>query len=377
MSLLTAAAAAVIATACVGAVVTVPDHAARIHPATTQREAPDGAEAEPGGGAGPLSIITAAGDPYAWVRGHGRALLLYYEMPPRWWPSEEAGEQAVALVDRDAHVLRRWAPGRAAEMDWWPVGRGFVGMTQHGERGPVLLHATGVVVLTQERGYRTYRAGDTRFGEGWLLNRSDRTISKEDLPHSRCARSRWTPSALTDLRGRLWCLDSRRRSLSWTDDGRAWTRHRLAASHFEYCDGGTTGAEIAILGRRVAVGLWRADFSFDRGRTWSDVDLPVKLVGADQGAGGSFPNCTEVRPLADGRLVLSYFGVAVATGIENTEFALVDYPAGTRGAYPPLFEGVLVASQREYGRRLVSYDGGATWREFRSRALLQHLFPGD
>lgn len=368
MSLLTAAGAAVVAAACVGALATAP-----LEPGPTAPVPPPVTALVTASGPDPGPIIAAAGDPYAWVHGHGRVLLLYFQMRTRWWPEAEMGQPAVALVDRSAHVLHRWAPGGGLEMDWWPAGRGFVGMPPPwGRREPVLLRARGAVPLVEERGYRPYRETDVRFGHGWLLDPVHRTVTKEDLPRSRCARTRSTPSALTDLRGRTWCLDPRRGTLSWTDDGRAWTRHRLASRHFEYCDGGTAGAQVAVLGRQVAVGLWRADFSADRGRTWRDVDLPFELVGAHQGDGGSFPNCTWVSTLKDGRLVLEYFGLAVATSVDNTAFELVDPPART--LHPYAVEGVLVAPHRQYGRRLVSYDGGDTWRAFHTPDLLAHLF---
>jgi len=324
----------------------------------------------PPSGPDPVGVIAAAKTPHEWVRGHGRTLLRYVQSPTRWWP-EDFGKTAVALVTPRGRVVRRWSPPvRWEALQWWPAGRGFVGVNHYGALtpGPMLLTDGGVTELTPVRGARHHRAGDVRFGKGWLLDRTRTTVTRELLPPTRCA-----GSALVDLRGRVWCLDRRKRTLSWTDDGRSWDRHRLSTTYFEYCDGGTLGAEIEVLGDRVAVGLWRADVSGDRGRTWHDVDLPYRLVGAHRVSYSSEANCTRVSPLSDGRLLLSYFGDAVATSPSNTEFTLLDFPV-RRFDYSSVSEGVLVAPQRRYGERLVSYDGGTTWDELRVRSLLAHLF---
>ncbi|GAA1964582.1 hypothetical protein GCM10009798_25990 [Nocardioides panacihumi] len=318
-------------------------------------------------------MIAGARTPYTWVRGHGRALLVYSKMPRRWWPSVDLGPFAVSLVDRDGSVLRRWTqPLDWGELDWAPVGRGFIGLEPYAARGDaVYVSARGITVLTRVRARRAYRVGDVAFGRGLLLDRTSRTVSTERLP--KLCRG----SATVDLRGRLWCLDGPRRVLSWTDDHVSWTRHRLSTGYRWECDGGSLGSEPAILADNVVIGLWRADFTTDGGRSWHDVALPFDMVGATDGIGTPYDaNCTQVDVLRDGRLHLSYFTHAVATSVENTAFAPV---TGPRGAADQIEwnapEGILAAPLRHrYGHRVVSYDGGVHWRPLRVRRLVRAMF---
>ena len=88
--------------------------------------------------------------------------------------------------------------------------------------------------------------------------------------------------------------------------------------------------------------------------------LPTDLVGGNPSGVSGINDCTIVEPLADGRLLMRYFGEALATDPSNTRFARVRTPPGTR--FAGIEEGLLTAATHEAnGGRLVSYDGGATW----------------
>jgi hypothetical protein len=163
--------------------------------------------------------------------------------------------------------------------------------------------------------------------------------------------------------------------VSWSDDGKAWTRHTLSTSYRSLCDGGAVGADLEILADRVVIGLWRADFTSNRGRTWRDVALPFRMVGANDGIGTPYDaDCTHVDLMRDGRLHMSYFRHAVATDESATTFVRVARPSNAGRVNYRTYEGILVAPlRRQHGERVVSYDG-AHWRPLRVRALLRHLF---
>jgi hypothetical protein len=236
-------------------------------------------------------------------------------------------------------------------------------------RKPQLIGAGRSTELTRVRGTRLFGRGDIRFGPGWLLDPVAKTVTRERL--AGCRRD----SIHTDARGWIWCLDPKKKHVAWSrDGGTTWERHPLSDSYFEYCSGGTLGADLTVQGHVVTIGLWRADFSLDRGRSWQHVALPVDLVGAYQENPFGDARCTRVKPLADGRLVIDYFRVAVAHDATNTRFSLIRTPPRTR--FVDVHEGVLVAaSRRPYGDRFASYDGGRTWRPIRINALLRHMFP--
>jgi hypothetical protein len=201
---------------------------------------------------------------------------------------------------------------------------------------------------------------------GWLVDPSRLTITREELPH--CHRG----SSRLDRHGRIWCLDPKKVHLLWSDDGEAWQRHRLSTSYFNYCDGGTLGADLKILGDAVTIGLLRADFSVDRGHTWRTVALPVDKVGAGAPLPGSEQNCADVSPLPDHRLVVSYFGSLVAMDASNTRYRKVTTPRGTQ--FDGVQEGVMLAASHKAYRDLVaSYDSGRTWRQLKTRQLARHL----
>lgn len=312
------------------------------------------------------AVVTAAGAPHRWFRGRDAVLLSYLVRQRE--AHGTVGRSAVLLVSREGTPLRRWASTRPkwGRMDWVPAGDGFVALGTYGT--PLLLvRPQGVTALVEERASRHARPGDLRFGEGWLLDRGRATVTRERLPRGRCR-----GGAQVDLHGRTWCLDEEKAVVSWTDDHETWTSHTLSTSHFEWCDGGTTGARLELLGDQVVVGLYRADISPDRGQTWYDVDLPYEMVGAHRARGGSFPNCTGIDQLGDGRLVLSYFDTAVATDPSNTAFTLARF--GTPYRSLELLEGVLVGFLRGAGEREVSYDGGTTWVPIRVPELLDALF---
>lgn len=314
----------------------------------------------------PAAVVAAAGAPDGWVRGRERVLMTY--SVPRAEVRDTGARQAVVLVSRGGEVLGRWASDRPSWrwLEWRPAGGGFVGTSPYG-RTRLLVGPGGMTGLSLEQGSRPYRHGDVRFGEGWLLDRAGRTLARERLPRDRCR-----GGVEVDLRSRTWCLDEDKQVVSWTDDHEAWTSHALSTSHFQWCDGGDTGADLQVLGEQVVVGLYRADFTHDRGLSWHDVDLPFEMVGAHQGQGSSFPNCTTVTPLRDGRLVLSYFGTAVATDASNTTYALADFDQRYR--VRNLAEGVLAGVRRGTREPFASYDGGTTWVPLRVPELLDTLF---
>jgi hypothetical protein len=206
---------------------------------------------------------------------------------------------------------------------------------------------------------------DVRVARGWVLDRDARTLYRSPLDGCR------TDSIRADLGGRIWCLAPGKHDVLWSDDGgSSWTRQRLSDSYFEWCDGGTYGADLQVLGPTVAIGLWRADWSLDRGRTWRDVELPFRSMRRGPPSG---MDCPVVTPLRDGRLVMTYFGHAAAVDSTNTAFEPVRTPPGLQ--FAGVSEGLMTAaSNKAYGARRVSYDGGRTWRPIEPRALARHLF---
>ena len=169
-----------------------------------------------------------------------------------------------------------------------------------------------------------------------------------------------------------WCLNRPKDQVLWSDDGKAWQRHRLSTSYFSYRDGGELGADLTILDDVVTIGLLRADFSVDRGNTWWTVSLPADRVGAGVPPSGSEQNCADVSPLPDHRLVVSYFDSLVATDASNTRFRKVAPPRATR--FAEVQEGVmLAASHKPYGDLFASYDSGHTWLPLNARQVARHL----
>lgn len=355
-------AAACVATGCTRA--EVPPGPGSVSPSTNRVLAEEVVESGPPLSPDPAAVVAAAGAPVGWVRGPERALLAY--RVPRGDRRDVGGSAALVLLTSEGEVLGRWASDRSswASLDWSPAGRAFVGASRYG-RTRLLVRPGGITELREERGRRTFRHGDTRFGQGWLLDAARTRIARELLPRDRCG-----GDVEVDLRGRTWCLDEEKRVVSWTDDHETWTSHQLSTSHLEYCDGGTTGAELELLGDQVVIGLWRADFSQDRGLTWHDVDLPYSADGAFRS--GSVPNCTELTTLVDGRLLFSHFGNFVATDASNTAFVPFDFPSGLR--WFEQLEGVLVGVRRGKTGPDVSYDGGTTWVPLRVPELLGRLF---
>jgi hypothetical protein len=312
-------------------------------------------------------VIDLAGAPAAWVKGQDRLLLEYRLMPPSAWPY---GQNTVAVQLLDRHgTVRGEAVQRptSAYQAYYPAGQGFVGLSlvDSTATSAILIRDDGVAPLTTIEKARVAAPGDLRVGPGFLLDRNAMTITPELLEG--CERE----TIRTDLERRVWCLDEEKETVSWSDDGGAsWTRHRLSTSYFSYCDGGSTGADLDLQDEAVAIGLWGADFSPDRGTTWHAVELPFELVGA-QRTGTSFPNCTITSTLSDGRLVIEYFGAAVAHDATNTEFSRIHTPAKTQ--YAGLSEGILTAaSTQAYGTRVVSYDGGRTWQPVFIGDLVKH-----
>jgi hypothetical protein len=289
-------------------------------------------------------------------------------MPAYDWPSW-ASTTAVVLLGPGGRVRMEGVdPYAGSTREYVPAGAGFVGLSGYPPRRPVYVDDDGVVTLGLEREPRTARPDDVRISGGWLLDRAAMTLSRERLEG--CL----ADSVRVDLQQRVWCLNPRKTTLSWTDDGgRTWERHPLSTSYFWFCDGGTVGSDLTVQGEVVAIGLWRADISLDRGGSWQDVDLPYRRVGAYTAEHtGDDANCTHVSPLADGRLVMSYARVEVAGDTSNTWFSPVEVPA--RMSFVGTPEGLMLAASRKaYGVRLVSYDGARTWRPIRLRVLAQHL----
>jgi hypothetical protein len=314
-------------------------------------------------------VISLARTPYAWTRGGDTVLVEYGLFRAYGWPDNPSAV-AVQVLDRRGRVVDQWAETATdADREYRSAGPHFVWMAPYRGPRPFLMRDGTPVPLTFMRGARTAGPGDLRFGQGWLLNEDTGTVTQERLHGCR------SDTVRTDRHGRVWCLDGRKKHLSFSDDGGlTWTRHTLSDSYFEYCDGGALGADVLIQDDAVAVALYRADFSLDRGRSWHDVNLPLAMIGSRPATGGSEADCTFSGLLADGRLVIGHFGDAVATDPSNTRFAPVRTPPGTR--YLEAREGVMVAaSRRLHGQRFESYDGGDTWEPVRLTALLRHLLP--
>jgi hypothetical protein len=321
------------------------------------------------------TVIALAGSPMSWTTGRGRLLLEYWLTSPRDpdWP--DARVVARRVLDRHGRIVAESVQRTRIWWDTWPIGHDFIeadfryGFTP---TSVVLLGRGAATPLTFRRSPRPARPHDVRFGYGWLYDRHTRTVAPELLPLCR------QDSARVDTHGRIWCLDHRKTHLLWSDDGRHWTSHALSTTYLDWCDGGARGSDLAISGNSVAIGLWRADVTTDRGTTWHDVPLPYRKVGAHR---GPYPNCTGVEPLPDGRLVISYFGTLIASDPTNTHFQALGTPAHTSYAgafaYPRgIHEGVLLAvGPRPTGIRRISYDAGRTWHPVRVASLLHHLLP--
>jgi hypothetical protein len=319
-------------------------------------------------------VISVAKAPRAWTRARDR-LLVQYGVAGPFLGSDAVELAAVQVLDRRGRVRGEWVEGGAgqAARDYWPVGRQrFAGLPQWDEGSgtvkPVLVRDGTLVPLTRVNRPRPARPVDVRFGHGWLLDQAARTITPER--RDSCRRD----SIRTDVDGGTWCLGLGKQRMYWTHDrGRTWQSHDLSTSYLGFCDGGGRGTDLAVQGDVVAIGLWRADFSFDAGATWQDVSLPYELVGGNPD-GIVTSNCTTVVPLPDGRLAISHYKMAVATDPTNTRFELLQLPRGTEFAY--VDEGVIVAPpRRRFGDRYVSYDGGTTWQVPRARSLVRHLIP--
>ena len=318
-------------------------------------------------------VIALAKSPIVWQVTDNRVLVGYTVPPAIDWPDPWGSPTAWQVLDRHGRVLGQWA--HQATYEYVPAGRYFVALQPSystvpeplGDASRALLVRRGTpTALTLLAGQRSMKPVDLRVDGGWLVDPSRLTITREELPL--CHRG----SSRLDRDGRIWCLNRQKDQLLWSDDGKAWQRHRLSTSYFEYCDGGTLGADVKLLGDAVTIGLLRADFSVDRGHTWWTVSLPVDKVGAGVPPPGSEQNCADVSPLPDHRLVVSYFGSVVATDASNTQFHKVATPRGMR--FAGVQEGVmLAASHRAYGDLFVSYDSGGTWRPLRTRLLVRRL----
>jgi hypothetical protein len=320
-------------------------------------------------------ILALADAPSVWRVGRDHVLVGYPVTYPADWPAVWGGTPtAWQVLDRHGEVVGQWA--QRGELTFAPAGRHFVGLqprpgfrvTQaYGDaRNAVLVRHGRPAPLRLVPGERAKRPGDVRTDGGWLVDPARRTITRETLPL--CLRG----SSRLDEDGRIWCLNGRKDRVLWSGGGAGWRWHGLSTSYFEWCDGGSTGADLQILGDTVTIGLLRADFSADHGGTWWDVDLPVEMVGAGVPRGYSEQNCAQVAPLADNRLVLHYFGAVVARDASNTEFRKIRTPRNHE--FTSVQEGVMTAATREpYGDLLGSFDGGATWRPIRAPDLARTL----
>jgi hypothetical protein len=314
-------------------------------------------------------IIALAKFPTSWEVAHNRVLVGYRVTYLSDWPSQFGAPAAWRVLDHRGRVLGEWA--QRVDYQFVPAGRYFVGLKPFAGGSKALLVRRGTpATLTLIPGPRTKRPADLRVDGGWLVDPSRLTISREALPLCHSGSSR------VDTHDRIWCLNGQKDELLWSDDGKAWQRHRLSTSYLEFCDGGALGADPKILGDVVTVGLKRADFSVDRGDTWWTVSLPVERVGAGMPVPGSEQNCADVSPLPDHRLVVSYFASLVATDASNTRFTWVATPRGTQ--FAGVQEGVmLAASDTPYGELLASFDSGRTWRPLDARQLARTLLAGS
>jgi len=317
-------------------------------------------------------IVAVAKLPTSWEVASDRVLVGYWMPAPVDWPGPWGAPAAWQVLDRHGRVLGEWV--QRGDYRFVPAGRYFVGLEPTFSRGlepygdarrALLVRRGTPSSLTLLPGQRGRRRGEHRVDGGWLVDPSRLTITREELPL--CHRG----SSRLDPHGRIWCLNRPKDEVLWSDDGKAWQRHQLSTSYFNYCDGGELGADLEILGDVVTVGLLRADFSVDRGDTWWTVSLPVDQVGAGRPR-GTEQNCAQVSPLPDHRLVVSHFGSLVATDASNTRFRDVATPRGTR--FAGVQEGVmLAASPRPYGDLFTSFDSGRTWRPLDTRRLARHL----
>lgn len=314
-------------------------------------------------------VVALSGGPTGWIVGRQGMVIEHAVTYPVNWPFDTGAVVAVQVVDKSGRVLGEWVDldSRREVRTYWPAGADFVGLPHRGRKA-LLVRDGAPVPLTVVPGSRAAAGSDVRFGPGWLLDSATRTVTRERVPGCR------PDSVRVDLRARIWCLDPRKSNLAWSDDGgRRWDRRQLSTSYFAWCDGGTLGSDLEVLGDVVAIGLWRADFSLDRGRTWADVSLPWRLAAGFQG--GTAADCTRVEPLADGRLVMSYFSAAVATDPTNTSFHPLRTPHDTM--FTDVQEGVLeAASNRPFAERFVSFDGGTTWHHPQVDDLVRNLLGG-
>jgi hypothetical protein len=322
-------------------------------------------------------ILALGKSPTVWRVGRDH-VLAGYPVPSRYdWPDPWAGPIAWQVLDRRGEVVGQWA--QRAHHEFVPAGRFFVGLrARFGRTTEEYGDASKAILVRRARperlrlvaGQRDKRTADVRADGGWLIDPTRLTITREALPL--CLRG----SSRLDSHGRIWCLNRAKDEVLWSDNGKVWQRHMLSTSYFEWCDGGTTGADLEILDDVVTIGLQRADFSVDRGKTWWTAALPADRVGAGDPRGSSEQNCADVSVLPDNRLVVSYFGSIVASDASNTRFRAVTTPVGTYhvGVRKGTQEGVMLAATRSaYGDLLASYDSGRTWRPLRARDLARRL----
>jgi hypothetical protein len=301
-----------------------------------------------------------------WTAARDRILLEYFLPWSNYFEITAPRVVALRVVDRQGRTVSESVQRYGGSWpDAWAVGRDFIATVGRNEF--LRIGDGDATSLTFQSSSRSAHAGDVRFGHGWLYDRQALTITPERLPP--CRRD----TARVDAHGRIWWLDRPKTHVLSSDDGQRWNRHALSTTYFEWCDGGAPGSDLATSGDTVAIGLWRADLTTDRGATWHDVPLPYRRVGAHRAHDGA-PNCTAVEPMPDGRLVISYFNTLVAEDPTNTRFHRLDLPKHTLYTYAR--EGVLQAiSSRPYGGVRVSYDGGDTWHPVRMGSLLHYLLP--